>query len=242
MLKVINLKKKYKNFLALKGISFEVKAGEIFGILGPNGAGKSTLIKILTCFDKPTSGKVEINEIPLEKKDKLKRVIGWVPQEETFYSKLTVKENLEYFASLYSLPKKEFKESSEEILKLLQIEQKRNELASSLSGGMKRRLSIAIALIHNPKVVYLDEPTAGVDPVSRRALWEVIKKIKEKGITVLLCTHYLDEAEKLCDRIAILREGEIMIIDTPEKIKRKYGKTLEEAFIKLVKNENNKLS
>lgn len=240
MLTVKNLKKKYKDFLALKGISFEIKEGEIFGMLGPNGAGKSTLIKILTCFHKPTSGTVVINKIPITQPNKIKPLIGWVPQEETFYHKLTVRENLEYFASLYNIPKSEFKKRSEELLKLLQIDQKTNAIAGSLSGGMKRRLSIAISLIHNPKVLYLDEPTAGVDPVSRRALWNIIKKIKETGITILFCTHYLDEAELLCDRIAILRSGEIITIDTPKNLKKKYGKTLEEAFIKLVEHENTK--
>ncbi len=242
MLIVKNLKKKYKDFLALKGISFEIKEGEIFGILGPNGAGKSTMIKILTCFHKPSSGAVTINKIPITKPNKIKPLIGWVPQEETFYHKLTVGENLEYFASLYNIPKKEFKERSEEILKLLQIESKTNSIASSLSGGMKRRLSIAIAMIHKPKLLYLDEPTAGVDPVSRRVLWEIIRNIKKQGMTILFCTHYLDEAELLCDRIAILRSGEIIAIDTPKNLKKKYGKTLEEAFIKLVQHENNKTS
>ncbi|MBI2148073.1 ABC transporter ATP-binding protein [Candidatus Woesearchaeota archaeon] len=241
MLIVKNLRKKYKDFLALKGISYEIKEGEIFGILGPNGAGKSTMIKILTCFHKPTSGTVEINKISIKEKDKIKQLIGWVPQEETFYTNLTVKENIEYFGSLYNISRKEIKSRSEEILKLLQIENKTNSLAGSLSGGMKRRLSLAIALIHNPKIIYLDEPTAGVDPVSRRALWEIIKKIKQKNITILFCTHYLDEAELLCDRIAILRSGEIIAIDTPAKLKKKY-KTLEEAFIKLVKYENRKTS
>ncbi|MBS3152312.1 ABC transporter ATP-binding protein [Candidatus Woesearchaeota archaeon] len=241
MLIVKNLKKKYKDFLALKGISYEIKEGEIFGILGPNGAGKSTMIKILTCFHKPTSGTVTINDIPITNIKKIKPLIGWVPQEETFYPKLTVKENLEYFASLYEIPRKEFKQRSEEILRLLQIEHKTHSLAGSLSGGMKRRLSIAIALIHNPKIIYLDEPTAGVDPVSRRALWDIIRKIKQKGITILFCTHYLDEAELLCDRIAILRAGEIIAINTPSKLKKEY-KTLEEAFIKLVEHENNKIS
>ncbi len=237
MLLVKNLKKKYKNFLALKGISYEVNKSEIFGILGPNGAGKSTMIKILTCFQKPTSGIVKINNISIDETNKIKPLIGWVPQEETFYANLTVKENLEYFGSLYNLKKLVIKKRSEEILKLLEIENKTNSLASSLSGGMKRRLSIAIALIHDPKIIYLDEPTAGVDPVSRRALWEIIKKIKEKGVTILFCTHYLDEAELLCDRIAILRSGEITAIDTPKKLKKGY-KTLEEAFINLIKNEN----
>lgn len=239
MLSVKNLKKKYKDFLALKGISFDIERGEIFGILGPNGAGKSTLIKILTCFDSATSGEIKINNINIKHVQDIKEIIAWVPQDETFYPNLTVKENMEYFAALYNIPKKEYKERLKEILKLLKIENKSDAIAASLSGGMKRRLSIAIALIHNPKIIYLDEPTAGVDPVSRRALWEVIKKIKEKNITILFCTHYLDEAEFLCDRIAILRLGEIIAINTPAKLKKNH-KSLEEAFITLVKDEDSK--
>jgi len=234
MLIVKDLVKKYKDFKALKGISYEVKEAEIFGILGPNGAGKSTMIKILTCFHKKTSGEVSINGIPIDRISSIKRLIGWVPQEETFYEKLTTIENLEYFSSLYNIPKKIFRERAESILKMLEIDHKKNSIAESLSGGMKRRLSIAIALIHNPKILYLDEPTAGVDPVSRRALWEGIRKIKQQGITILFCTHYMDEAELLCDRVAILRSGEIISIDAPSNFKKKY-KSLENAFIELVK-------
>jgi len=147
---------------------------------------------------------------------------------------LTVYENLEYFASLFQIPRRQFKEHYKELLKLLQLESKENAVSGSLSGGMKRRLSLAIALIHSPKILYLDEPTAGVDPVSRRALWEVIKKIQKSGISILFCTHYLDEADLLCNKIAILKAGSIITIDTPANIKKRYGKTLEEAFVKIV--------
>ncbi len=234
MLDVKKLTKDYNGFKALKGLTFHVKDNEIFGILGPNGAGKSTLIKILTCFHKKSSGEVKINNIPIGKKSKIKKLIGWVPQEDTFYHKLTVYENLEYFASLYNLPKNEFKKRSIELLKLLQLENKVSSVSGSLSGGMKRRLSLAIALLHSPKLLYLDEPTAGVDPVSRMALWKVIENIKEIGITIIFCTHYLDEADLLCDRIAVIKSGEIIAIDTPANLKKKYGKTLEEAFVNLV--------
>lgn len=235
MLKVKNLTKKYKDFQALKGISFEIKENEVFGILGPNGAGKSTLIKILTCFQRPTSGTVEINSINLKHEKKIKKLIGWVPQTDTFYNNLTVQENLNYFGMLYNLRGKEIKKQSAELLNMLGLENKKNSLAKDLSGGMKRRLCIAIALMHSPKVLYLDEPTAGVDPLSRRALWDVIKKIKQKGMTILFCTHYLDEADLLCDRIAILKDGQILTIATPKELKSKYGKSLEDAFLKLVK-------
>jgi len=238
MLIVKNLIKKYKDFVALKGISYQVNDGEIFGILGPNGAGKSTMIKILTCFHKPTSGEVIISGIPIDKKEDIKKLIGWVPQEDTFYPSLTIEENLEYFASLYDLKKKDYKKKISDLLDILQIANKKNSLAGSLSGGMKRRLSMAIALVHNPQVIYLDEPTAGVDPVSRRSIWDAIRKIKSMGLTVIFCTHYLDEADILCDRIAILRSGEIIASGTPKELKKK-SKNLEEAFIRIVKNENN---
>jgi len=237
MIIIKNLVKKYKEFIALNGISYEVKKGEIFGILGPNGAGKSTMIKVLTCFHDLTSGDVFIDNIAISEKNKIKKLIGWVPQEDTFYSSLSVEENLEYFASLYDIRSHEYKKRINDLLKILHIEEKKKSLAGLLSGGMKRRLSIAIALIHHPKVLYLDEPTAGVDPVSRRGIWDAIKKIKSMGLTVIFCTHYIDEAELLCDRIAILRSGNIIAIGAPKDLKKK-SKTLEDAFIRIVKNEN----
>ena len=234
MLKIDNLSKSYGNFQALKNISLQTKEGEIFGILGPNGAGKSTFIKILTCFHQASSGKVEIDGIDIKKQAKIKQRIGWVPQEESFYQKLTVQENLNYFGSLYNLEKKAKEERTTQLLELLKIKDKKNARAEELSGGMKRRLSIAIALIHSPKLVLLDEPTAGVDTVSRMALWDVIREIKKQNVTVLLCTHHLDEADILCDRIAILQAGEILMIDSPKQLKNKYGKTLDEAFVNIV--------
>ena len=238
MLKVKKLTKQYGDFYAVKNLSFEIKKGEVFGILGPNGAGKSTMIKMLTCFHKPTSGDALIDDNSIMNKRAVKRLIGWVPQEESFYFKLTVYENLKYFGTLYGLSKKEIDSKAKELLELMQIENKRNALAGSLSGGMKRRLSIAIALMHDPKLLYLDEPTAGVDPLSRMALWEVIKNIKKKGMTILFCTHYLDEADLLCDRVAVLRAGEVVTIDTPNNLKKKYGKSLEEAFVNLLSEDH----
>jgi len=235
VLVVENVKKRYGEVEALKGVSFEVRACEVFGILGPNGAGKSSLIKILTCFSRPSSGSVKIGGVAIAHVRKIKRLIGWVPQEDTFYGKLSVEENLVYFGSLYDVPKREMKEKIPELLRLVGIEQKRKAVSESLSGGMKRRLSIAIALIHDPKVVYLDEPTAGVDPVSRMELWSVVDSIRKGGMTVLFCTHYLDEAERLCDRIAILKAGEVVAVGTPAELKKKYGKTMEEVFVRVVK-------
>jgi ABC-2 type transport system ATP-binding protein len=240
MLKLKKLTKRYKDLYAVKDLTFEIKKGEVFGILGPNGAGKSTMIKMLTCFHKPTSGDALVDGVSIRDKNSIKRLIGWVPQEESFYFKLTVYENLKYFGTLYGMTKKEIDAKAKELLELLQIQNKRDAIAGSLSGGMKRRLSIAIALMHDPKLLYLDEPTAGVDPLSRMALWEVIKNIKKRGMTILFCTHYLDEADLLCDRIAVLRAGQVVIIDTPASLKKKYGKSLEEAFVNLLSKEDAK--
>ncbi len=237
MLEVKSLTKKYKNFVAVDNISFNVKEGEIFGLLGPNGAGKTTLIKMLTCFIKPSNGDALISGVSINKPSEVKRLIGIVPQEYSFYNKLTAYENLKYFASLYGMKASEIKSRADELLRLLLLTEKKNSVMSSLSGGMKRRVNIALALMHSPKVVFMDEPTVGIDPVSRAALWEVIKKIKSMKITILITTHYMEEADRLCDRIAIVNHGKLITIGTPSQLKKKYGTTLEDVFTKLVKNE-----
>jgi ABC-2 type transport system ATP-binding protein len=238
MLKINHITKYYGKFKALENVNLEVKNNEIIGLLGPNGAGKSTLIKILTCFHKPDSGDAAINGISIRNPKKVKKVIGYAPQEDSFYDDLTLTENLLYFGGLYNLPARIIKKRAEELLQLLMLKNKKDELAKNLSGGMKKRLNIAIALIHNPKILFLDEPTVGIDPVSRAALWDVVEKIRKEGMTILYCTHYLTEADRLCDRVAIIKEGKILLVETPSKIKKKYGETLEDAFIKLIKKEN----
>lgn len=240
MLEARNLTKKYKNFTAVDHVSFTIKKGEIFGLLGPNGAGKSTLIKMLTCFWKPSGGDAKLDGVSIKEVKRAKRLMGWAPQEDSFYDKLTVMENLYYFGSLYSLSSKTLKERAEELVQLLGLEGKKNALAYSLSGGMKKRLSIAIALIHDPKILFLDEPTVGVDPISRMALWKVIENIKGKKVTILYTTHYLPEVERLCDRVGIIQRGRLITVDTPQRLKKKYGATLEEAFVKLVEEHETK--
>ncbi|MBW3022582.1 ATP-binding cassette domain-containing protein [Candidatus Woesearchaeota archaeon] len=237
MLKINNITKHYGKFLALDNVSLEIHNGEIMGLLGPNGAGKSTLIKILTCFHKQDSGDAIIDGISIKDQKRVKKVIGYAPQEDSFYDNLTLMENLKYFGGLYNMPLRMIKKRSEELLELLMLKNKKDELAKNLSGGMKKRLNIAIALIHKPKILFLDEPTVGVDPLSRAGIWEVVEKIKKEGMTILYCTHYLTEADRLCDRVAIIKEGKIVLVETPEKIKKKYGETLEDAFIKLIKEE-----
>ena len=235
MLNVENITKYYGKFRALDNINLEIKEKEIMGLLGPNGAGKSTLIKILTCYHKPDHGDAIINGVSIKKQKQVKKLIGYAPQEDSFYDNLTVMENLRYFGGLYNIPLREVRKRSEEILELLMLHNKKNELAKNLSGGMKKRLNIAIAVIHKPKVLFLDEPTVGIDPLSRAALWEVIERIRKEGMTILFCTHYLTEADRLCDRVAIIKDGKIVKVDTPANIKKKYGENLEDAFIKLIK-------
>lgn len=236
MLVIEHLTKRYGEFTAIHDLTLHISEGEIFGLLGPNGAGKSTLIKMLTCFHKPTSGEARVQGISVLEAQKLRMLIGWAPQDDAFYPNLTVFENLKYFGALYGLSLEEIYARSRDLLKLMQIEHKRDAFAGSLSGGMKRRLNMAIAMIHKPKVLFLDEPTAGVDPLSRMTLWDVMQEVRKEGMTVLLCTHYLDEADKLCDRVAILRSGTIVTIDKPEHLKKKYGSSLEEAFKNLLKD------
>ncbi|MBI5391299.1 ABC transporter ATP-binding protein [Candidatus Woesearchaeota archaeon] len=234
MLEVKDLTRTFKKFTAVDHLSFSVQQGEIFGILGPNGAGKSTLMKMLTGFLEPTSGTATVAGVEIRDKEKLKRVIGWAPQEDCFYGKLSIVENLQYFGSLYGV--EDIEKRIWELVQALGLVDKRNALAESLSGGMKRRLNIALAIVHSPKILFLDEPTLGIDPISRMALWDVIKDIKKQKITIIYSTHYLTEVEQLCDRMIILRRGRVVKEATPQSIK-KYGKTIEEAFFNILKNE-----
>ncbi len=234
MLSVKSLTKKYKSFIAVENISFDVKKGEIFGMLGPNGAGKSTLMKMLNGFIKQSSGDAAIDGVSIKNIKKIRSMIGWVPQEDSFYDNLTVIENINYFGSLYKIPKDTLHLRSVELTKMLGIDSKLSAISKTLSGGMKKRLSIAIALIHEPKLLFMDEPTVGVDPISRNSLFEVIEAIKKKGITILYTSHYLPEIERLCDRVGIMRKGKLLLISKPEDLKKKYGATLDEAFINVV--------
>ncbi|MBI4449222.1 ABC transporter ATP-binding protein [Candidatus Woesearchaeota archaeon] len=234
MIVVRGLSKMHNKFTAVDRVSFCVDEGEIYGLLGPNGAGKSTLIKMLACFWPPSAGEATIDGISVHEPGKVKQLIGWAPQEDSFYGKLTVEENLRYFGSLYRVPKERLNARIDELLDLIGLESKRGALAESLSGGMKKRLNIAIGLIHSPKVLFLDEPTVGVDPISRNQLWKVIDRIKQQKVTIVYTTHYMAEVERLCDRVAIIQGGRLVTIDTPANLKRKYGRTLEEAFVNLL--------
>jgi ABC-2 type transport system ATP-binding protein len=213
--------KKFGDFTAVNGISFAVAEGEIFGLLGPNGAGKSTLIRILTTLLPPTEGTALINGFDVTKEaDAVRRSIGVIPQALTSDLELSVEENLLIFAKLYGVPRARRRALIDELLEAVELTQWRKAQVKHLSGGMRRRVEIARGLVHEPRIFFLDEPTTGLDPVSRVAVWEMLRKIKsERDLTVLLTTHYMDEADKLCDRIAIVDHGELKALDSPLKLK-----------------------
>ena len=231
-----NVCKSYKSKKALDNVCLEIEQGELFGLLGVNGAGKTTLIKILCGLTRKTSGSVMINGYNLDKDiDKIKEIIDISPQETAIANNLTVKENLEFFAHIYN---KKATEITNEIVEDLNLGEVLNQRAKTLSGGYKRRLSIGISLISQPKILFLDEPTLGLDVFSRRELWQIIKKLKKKT-TIILTSHYLEEIEHLCEKIAILSNGKIMRVGTIEEIKQITNKdSFEEAFIKLLEGEN----
>lgn len=227
MEKIIEIKKisrTFGEFKALNDVSLDIEKGTIFGLLGPNGAGKSTLIKVLSCQMRPTTGSAFISglDVVSDKKYVLS-IIGVVPQENSFYDELTVTENLRYFGSLYGVAVIDIKKRSHRVLEMLQLTDKSSSRASTLSGGMKTRLNIACALIHKPEVLILDEPSVGLDPVSRRALWDTIREVNREGTTILITTHYMEEADLLCSRILIMHKGNIIVEGEPEELKGLIG-------------------
>ncbi|HEY9204654.1 MAG TPA: ATP-binding cassette domain-containing protein [Candidatus Methanoperedens sp.] len=227
IIEIRSISKSYGDFVAIDNVSLSIEKGTIFGLLGPNGAGKSTLIKVLSCQSKPSAGKAFISglDVVSDKKEVLS-IIGIVPQENSFYDDLTVNENLEYFGSLYGVSAIEIKKRSHKMLDMLQLSRKSNSRAGTLSGGMKTRLNIACALIHKPEVLILDEPSVGLDPVSRKALWDTIRSVNKEGTTILITTHYMEEADLLCDRILIMNRGKIVIEGTSEELKSKVGERI----------------
>ncbi len=218
---VRNIVKRFGDFTAVKGISFEVPAGEIFGLLGPNGAGKSTLIRMLTTLLPPTEGTAVIHGFDVSKQaDQVRQVIGVIPQAMTSDLELSVEENLLIYAKLYGVPRDRRRRLIDELLASVELTEWRDKQVRNLSGGMRRRVEIARGLVHEPKIFFLDEPTTGLDPVSRVHVWEMLQRIKsERDLTVLITTHYMDEADKLCDRIAIVDHGQLMALDSPMKLK-----------------------
>ncbi len=227
-----NLRKSYGDLIAVNGISFKVEKGEIFGLLGPNGAGKTTTIKSILGLLKPDSGEVHILGRKMPDKEVLGKV-GYMPQELALYLNLTVEENLRFYAHLYGFPGERFEDKKKEILKFVGLKKFKNRIISELSGGMQRRVSLACALLHEPEVLILDEPTVGVDPHLRASFWKHFRELSERGVTILITTHYMDEAMK-CDRIAIMSEGQIVALSNPIVLMEEtHSENLEEVVLKL---------
>ncbi len=220
-IEVDHIVKKYGSFTAVDDVSFDVKEGEIFGLLGPNGAGKSTLIRMMTTLIPITAGHARIVGHDVQKDpDAVRRVIGVIPQALTSDLDLTIEENMNIYAKLYDVPAKRRKAAVDELLELVDLTKWRGAQTKTLSGGMRRRLEIARGLVHCPRLFFLDEPTTGLDPVSRVAVWEMLTNIKShRQLTILITTHYMDEADRLCDRIAIVDHGKLVALDTPPALK-----------------------
>ena len=214
ILRIKNLKKYYDNKPVVDGISFDVKKGEIFGILGPNGAGKTTTLEMIETMREIDGGSIILDGINVKNEPlKIKKIIGVQPQTPAFQDKQKLSEIIEMFAAAYGE-----KVNTKEFLNDVSLGEKSNSYAENLSGGQKQRLSIAVALVHSPKAFFLDEPTTGLDPQARRNLWDLIKMVRDRGVTVIMTTHYLDEAELLCDRVAIMDKGKIIALDTPRNL------------------------
>ena len=220
MINVSNLKKTFDMVDALKGISFNIPQGECYGLLGPNGAGKTTTISIMSTLIEPSEGNVKIAGHDLKMNPlECKRNIGVVPQEIALYNELSAYDNLLFWGSLYNVSKSELTKRIDESLKLLGLSDRKNDKVKTYSGGMKRRINIATALLHRPKVLLMDEPTVGIDPQSRNLIFEVLEKLHEEGITIVYTTHYMEEAERLCDRIGIIDDGEIIAQGTLDELR-----------------------
>lgn len=225
-----NVSKAFGKHSILKEITLEISTGEIFGLLGPSGAGKTTLVKQLAGLDIPTEGE---NFIFHEKMPSLKLMkrIGYMAQSDALYGELTAKENLEFFATLYGLKRKEKQQRMMEVMEIVSLSEHFNKFVSDFSGGMKRRLSLAIALLHKPELLILDEPTVGIDPVLRKSIWKAFNNLKEKGITIIITTHVMDEAEK-CDRLGMIRDGKLIAVGTLEELLQETNSSsIEEAFL-----------
>lgn len=217
MINIENLTKRFDERIAVAGIDLEIKSGEIFGLLGPNGAGKTTTVRIMTLLSKKNSGSVRICGYDIEEdSEKIKELIGVVPQHMSLDQDLTGRENLILQARLHHLKDKEdMKQRINEILDFVELADRADDKSRKYSGGMKRRLMIGMALLHKPKILFLDEPTVGLDPQVRRKMWDLIRKMNEDGMTVLLTTHYIEEADHLCERVAVMNKGRLVAVDTP---------------------------
>lgn len=233
---VRDLVKKFGNFVANDNLNFEVGKGEIFGFLGANGAGKTTTIKILSGLSKPTSGKAIVAGFDVSRDtDKVKRNIGYMSQKFSLYDDLTVKENFRFYGGIYGLSKKDIREKTTLLLEKLEMLNYKDMLLKKIPLGWKQKLAFSVAVMHDPAIVFLDEPTGGVDPITRRQFWEMIYEKADEGTTVFVTTHYMDEAE-YCERVSIMAEGKIEALDTPKNLKKKFDvKTMDEVFVKIAR-------
>jgi ABC-2 type transport system ATP-binding protein len=240
--KVIEVKdmvKRFGSFVANDNLTFNVYRGEIFGFLGANGAGKTTAIKILCGLSRPSSGKVTVAGIDAGRSpDEIKKRIGYMSQRFSLYDDLTVAENIELYGGIYGLTMKEIRPRMEQLLERLDFRSYRNTLIRDMPLGLRQKLAFSVAVFHNPEIVFLDEPTSGVDPITRRQFWEMIYETAAGGITVFVTTHYMDEAE-YCDRITIMNEGKIVALDSPSKLRSDFGvETIEELFVMITRPKN----
>ena len=234
---VQNLTKKFGNFTAVKGISFDVYKGEIFGFLGANGAGKTTAMKMLIGISNPTSGEANVAGFDVHTQaEMVKKSIGYMSQKFSMYDDLTIKENITFFGGIYGLSRIQIKQKIAQLVEELQLQDVVNNLVGSLPLGWKQKLSFSVALLHEPKIIFLDEPTGGVDPITRRQFWEMIYAQAHKGTTIFVTTHYMDEAE-YCDRVSIMVDGAIEALDSPKKLKEQFKvDSMNDVFLKLARN------
>lgn len=237
IIEVKNLTKQFGNFTAVKEISFDIYKGEIFGFLGANGAGKTTAIKMLIGISTPTSGSAFVNNLDvISQTEQVKRSIGYMSQKFSMYDDLTIKENITFFGGIYGLSRKQIKEKTKVLVEELNLQDVANQLVGSLPLGWKQKLAFSVALLHEPEIVFLDEPTGGVDPITRRQFWELIYAEAHKGTTIFVTTHYMDEAE-YCDRVSIMVDGRIEALDTPKNLKKQFNvESMNEVFLKLARN------
>jgi len=220
MIKLSSVSKSFGNIEAVKNVSFSIDKGEIFGILGPNGAGKSTIVNILNTLVRPDKGDVIIDGVSLKDNgNTIKLIMGVVPQEIALYEELTAYENLIFWGGLYNIPKQELKNNVNKTLEIVDLVNRKNDRIKTFSGGMKRRINIACSLLHNPKILVLDEPTVGVDPQNRNHIFEVIERLHNEGMTIIYTTHYMEEAERFCDKIAIIDVGQIIALGTLKELR-----------------------
>ena len=239
-IEVTGLVKRFGEFTANNNLNFNVGKGEIFGFLGANGAGKTTAVRMLVGLSKPTSGKAVVAGFDVARyPDRVKRNIGYMCQKFSLYEDLTVEENIMLFGGIYGIPVKRIREKSKQILARLNFEEYRRRIIAGIPAGMRQKLAFSVALLHEPAILFLDEPTGGVDPVTRREFWEMIYETASGGVTVFVTTHYMDEAE-YCDRISVMNRGEITVMGTPGDLKKEHGTdTIEELFIRIARDENN---